>query len=238
MPTTQIALAPDFWETIRRLVDTVNVAAGALWQQMPRNRKQSHSAVIEDYVEYLELNLIQTHCQVGDRVSPQPSVDPQVKGTIITQIHALKAHRLAGRGHCIALVPFLGYCDPDIANAADAAFDYLHSRPPADWLALCEETERANAPTILSTAPAVAWDEISEQRFRELVRLEATGRISRSGRDELDQLADSRRKTLSPMPVDEAALQDQRLASLRKVLGALEDYVKGFTSTNSPRPGA
>ncbi len=116
-----------------------------------------------------------------------------------------------------------------------------------DWFQYLPKEARANAEANWNRMASLEADHklltaklamLEEQRFRELVRLEATGRISRSGRDELDQLADSRRKTLSPMPVDEAALQDQRLASLRKVLGALEDYVKGFTSTNSPRPGA
>lgn len=82
-----------------------------------------------------------------------------------------------------------------------------------------------------------AWSEDSQRRFRELVRLKATARISTADKEELDRLADLRRKTVAQMPTEEAKLHEQRLDSLRKVLGALDDYVRSFDTTNSPRTG-
>jgi hypothetical protein len=99
-------------------------------------------------------------------------------------------------------------------------------------------TGRAEDGYVLPVAPAAAWGEASERRFRDLVRLEATGAISPKEHEELESLADLRRRAVSPMPANEAAMQEQRLASLRRVLGALEDYVRSCETTDSPRPGA
>ncbi len=103
---------------------------------------------------------------------------------------------------------------------------------------LSEGTGRAKDDSFLPEAVAAGWEEPSERRFRDLVRLEARGTISLAEQEELERLAGLRRKAVSPMPADEAVLEEQRLTALRKVLGALEDYARSFDTTDSSRPSA
>lgn len=144
------------------------------------------------------------------------------------------------------LIPaFWRFLDPmypdEIRNAARRGMLEILRRSPSGHSLESDLTEGAGTAHEDSFPPdalASEWGESSERRFRELVRLEALENITLLEREELEKLAVLRRTALSALPADEAILEQQRLASLRKVLSALEDYVRSFDIQNSARSEA